>query len=106
MLAAMGMAVVGRAGTPQGSTAGILATEPDVVVLDVQLEGGSGLQVLRAVRSAAPAVAFIVFSHHSSAGFRRRYLAEGAWQFIDKATEFDQLALAVARAAEHITPFI
>ena len=39
------MTVVGQARTPQDSISGILAAYPDVVVLDVQLEGGSGLQV-------------------------------------------------------------
>lgn len=99
MLAAAGMAIVGRARTPQDSTSGIIASQPDVVVLDVQLAGGSGLQVLRAVRAAAPRVAFIVFSHHSGPAYRRRYLAEGALQFIDKSSEFDLLAQAIRQAA-------
>ena len=62
MLEAQAMDVVGHAPTPQDSIAGILAARPDVVVLDVQLEGGSGLQVLKAVRLAHPKVAFVVFS--------------------------------------------
>ena len=45
MLGASAMTVVGQARTPQDSISGILAAYPDVVVLDVQLEGGSGLQV-------------------------------------------------------------
>lgn len=90
--------VVGEAATPQACIDGILATAPDVVVLDVQLEGGTGLQVLRAVRQARPAIAFIVFSNNSSAPYRKRYLGEGASRFLDKSTEFDQLAGAVAGA--------
>ena len=99
LLAASGMSIVGRARTPAACVERILATQPDVVVLDVQLVGGTGLQVLRAVRSAAPGVAFIVFTHHSAPAYRRRYLVEGALQFIDKSAEFDQLARAVASAA-------
>src|SRR3989338_1648396 len=57
MLEASAMSVVGRAATPQDATDGILAASPDVVVLDVQLEGGSGLQVLRTVRHTAPDIA-------------------------------------------------
>ena len=98
------MAIVGQAETPQGSIDGILATVPDVVVLDVQLEGGSGLQVLRAVRQAAPEIAFVVFSNNAGPAYRKRYLREGAVRFLDKSTEFDQLARAVAKASQHAAP--
>jgi DNA-binding NarL/FixJ family response regulator len=92
------MNVVGQAETPQASIHGILAAHPDVVVLDVQLEGGSGLEVLRAVRQADPAIAFVVFSNNAGPAYRRRYLAEGAAAFLDKSTEFQQLAGAVSAA--------
>lgn len=99
LLAARAMDVVGEAATPQASIAGILAAQPDVVVLDVQLEGGTGLEVLRAVRQAEPGIAFVVFSNNSSAPYRKRYLGEGARRFLDKSSEFDQLAAAVADAS-------
>ena len=47
--------VVGEGTTAQACIQGILATRPDVVVLDVQLEQGTGLQVLRAGVPAAAA---------------------------------------------------
>lgn len=103
MLETSAMAVVGQAGTPQASIDGILSTAPDVVVLDVQLEGGQGLEVLRAIRQAAPAVAFVVFSSNSGPAYRKRYAAEGAKTFLDKSTEFDQLVQAVKSASEHAT---
>ena len=90
------MVVVGQASTPAGSIDGILSARPDVVVLDVQLEGGTGLEVLRAVRSAAPDIAIVVFSNTASPAYRKRYLSDGASGFLDKSTEFDQLAQAVA----------
>jgi DNA-binding NarL/FixJ family response regulator len=103
MLETSAMAIVGQAATPQASIDGILATSPDVVVLDVQLEGGQGLEVLRAIRQAAPIVAFVVFSSNSGPAYRKRYAAEGAAAFLDKSTEFDQLVRAVKSASEHVT---
>jgi len=94
------MDVVGEAGTPGHAIDGILALHPDVVVLDVQLAGGSGLEVLKAIRSADPKVAFVVFSNNATSVYRRRYLQEGAAGFLDKSTEFDQLPQAVASAGE------
>ena len=98
LLATADMAVVGEGATPDSCIAGILDSHPDVVVLDVQLEGGNGLQVLKAVRSADPGVAFVVFSNNAAPAYRKRYLGEGAVRFLDKSTEFDQLAQAVASA--------
>jgi DNA-binding NarL/FixJ family response regulator len=96
------MDVVGEAATPEGAIDQILALHPDVVVLDVQLEGGSGLQVLKAVRSADPNVAFVIFSNNATAGYRNRFLKEGAARFLDKSTEFDELPRAVASAGDRI----
>src|SRR6185369_8234455 len=102
MLGARGMSIVCHATTPADAIEGILVARPDVVVLDVQLEGGTGLQVLRAVRRQEPRIAFVVFSLHSAPGIRLHYFGEGAKCFIDKATEIDLLSTAIdhlARAA-------
>ena len=101
MLGASAMTVVGQAQTPQDSISGILAVSPDVVVLDVQLNGGSGLQVLRAIRHAAPSIAFVIFSNSSDPIYRKRYLCAGAEDFLDKTHQFDQLAKAVLKASQH-----
>jgi DNA-binding NarL/FixJ family response regulator len=98
LLAALAMDVVGQAETPQGSIEGIAASHPDVVVLDVQLEGGTGLEVLRSVRRSHPSIAFVVFSNNAQPAYRRRYLQEGATAFLDKSAEFQQLAGAVSAA--------
>lgn len=104
MLGASAMTIVGQAETPQGSIEGILACRPDVVVLDVQLDGGFGLEVLRAVQQSAPGIAFVVFSNNSGPAYRKRYLDEGASRFLDKSTEFDQLPQAVANASQQACP--
>ena len=98
MLHAARIEVVGEAATPSACIAGILAARPDVVVLDVQLEGGTGLEVLKAVRSARPDIAFVVFSNNAGPAYRRRYLAEGAVRFLDKTADFEELAPAIATA--------
>lgn len=103
MLGACGMVVVGEAASPEDCIAGILGTRPSVVVLDVQLAGGNGLQVLHAVRAAAPGIAFVVFSHSTAPGYRRRYLAEGAQAFLDKSIDCERIASAVFDAAQCAT---
>ncbi len=99
MLGAHGMHIVGEATTPADCTRQILATHPDVVVLDVQLEGGTGLQVLQAVRAVAPDITFVVFSNNAGPIYRKRFLGAGASGFLDKSADFADLADAVRRAA-------
>ena len=96
MLGAAGLAVVGEAASPQRSIDGILRTRPNVVVLDVQIDGGSGLDVLRAVRAADPAIPFVVFSNHAGPAYRKRYLGAGAADFLDKSSDMGRLAQVVA----------
>ena len=48
--------VVGDSGSAQDAVPRILELMPDVMVLDLQLQDGSGINVCRAVRSVAPTV--------------------------------------------------
>jgi len=45
----------------------------------------------------------VVFSSNSGPAYRKRYLHAGALRFLDKSSEFDQLAQAVVHAAQPAT---
>lgn len=93
LLAEIGNAdVVGECGTPDEAIAGILNENPDFVLLDYQLEGGTALDVLRAVCPRAPGIAFIVLTNHASPPYRRACLAAGARFFLDKSSEFGAIS--------------
>lgn len=98
LLEAQQIRIVGGAATPGDCIEAILREQPDVVVLDMQLEGGSGLEVLRAVRRIAPAIAFVVFSNHAQPPYVKRYLADGATSVLDKSLDFPRLPQAVEAA--------
>ena len=83
-----GVDVVGSAATPAAAIAGVLSARPDCVLLDYQLEGGTGLEVLRAVHPKAPEIVFVVLTNHVQPQYRRACLAAGARHFLDKSTEF------------------
>lgn len=59
---ASGLTVVGEAATAAEAIARIEATIPDVVVLDVRLPDGSGVDVCREVRSRHPEVAVLMLT--------------------------------------------
>ena len=78
----------------------ILADRPDVVLLDLRLDQGSGFDVLRAVHEAAPEVDVYVLTSFASEPYRRLARRFGARDFFDKSTEFERMRAAVcARAA-------
>jgi DNA-binding NarL/FixJ family response regulator len=74
----------------------ILATRPDAVVLDIHLKQGNGFDILRAVRKAAPEIAFYVLTNYPHEGYRQSAQRLGARGFFDKSTEFDRLRDALA----------
>jgi len=83
-----GVEIVGSAATPAEAIAGVLRARPDCVLLDYQLEGGTGLDVLRAVHPQAPEIVFVVLTNHTQPQYRRACLAAGADHFLDKSNEF------------------
>jgi two-component system response regulator DevR len=91
-----GVEVVGAAGSLDDATAGILRTHPDCVLLDYQIEGGTGVDVLRAVHSQSPKIEFIVLTNHATDQHRRACLAAGASFFFDKSSEFGAIRTAIA----------
>ena len=66
----------------------ILDGQPEVVVLDLQLHQGSGLNVLRALRKLSALPRVIVLTNHAYAQYVQQCMAAGADYFFDKATEF------------------
>jgi len=85
------VAIVGEAETAAAAIEGILRERPDVVVLDVQLVDGSGLEVLREIRRVDPDIVFIVFTGYPTPQYRKACMEMGAGYFLDKNTEFERV---------------
>jgi DNA-binding NarL/FixJ family response regulator len=87
-----GVSVVGETGSVRGAIDGVLASAADVLLLDLQLADGSGLDVLAAVRPQRPQLYVIVLSNFSnSKQYRDASLAAGADVVLDKTTEFGRV---------------
>lgn len=91
-----GVSVVGQADTPAEALEGILRTRPDSVVLDIQLIGGSGLDVLRKAHPQMPATVFIVLTNHPDLQYRRICMEAGAAYFFDKSSEIAKVREVIA----------
>ena len=76
-----GTTIVGHAATASDAIRDILATRPDLVVLDVQLAQGSGFDVLRALHAQAPELDVVMLTNYSADPYRQlaqRFGAGGA----------------------------
>ncbi len=94
-----GACVQGCASEAESAIREILATRPDVVVLDLKLAKGSGFDVLRAVHAEAPAIDFYMLSNFASEPYRRLAGKLGARDFFDKSSEFERVRDVIARRA-------
>jgi DNA-binding NarL/FixJ family response regulator len=68
-----------------------LATRPDVVILDLQLPSGCGLDVLETIRRTDLACVVMVLTSYNFPDLRRRCLDSGANHFLHKASEFERV---------------
>jgi len=80
-----GLEVIGQARDAHETLSAIRALKPDVVTLDVQMPGGSGIDVLKKIRQDDPALVVIMLTNHASTPYRKKCLQAGADFFVDKA---------------------
>jgi two-component system response regulator NreC len=81
--------------------------EPQVLVLDLGMPGGSSLQMIGQLRERAPATQIVVLTMEDSPVFAQRALAAGAVGFVVKDLADSELPTAVraaARGEEYISP--
>jgi len=83
------LAVVGQAASAQGAVDGILSSVPDCVLLDFHLDGGTAVDVLRAVRPQVESATVIVLTNYAYPQYRRLCAQLGANWFLDKSAHFD-----------------
>jgi DNA-binding NarL/FixJ family response regulator len=86
-----GVAIVGEAESVRGAVDGTLASAADVLLLDLQLADGSGLDVLAEVKPQRPALRVIVLTNFATQQFRQASLAAGSDVFLDKSQEFGRV---------------
>jgi DNA-binding NarL/FixJ family response regulator len=100
-----GAQIVAQADDPAAATAAISANEPDVVIVDLQLRGGtSGLTILKWLHEHRPNIAAIVLSNSAYPQMRKVCLELGAHLFLDKAREFGRLGAALRELAVRCPP--
>jgi DNA-binding NarL/FixJ family response regulator len=91
------LVVCGEVQTEREARAAIRALAPDVVIVDISLTQGDGLELVRDVHAQRPELPMLVLSMHDELIYGERLLAAGACGYIMKQAASDQLLVALRR---------
>jgi DNA-binding NarL/FixJ family response regulator len=92
--------VVGDAGCVERAVELIRQSEPDVVLVDVHMPDGGGVEVIRRIACEQPAVRFLALSVSDAAEDVIAVIRAGARGYVTKSISGEELAGAVARVAD------
>ncbi len=92
--------VVAEAGDVDTAVKAILQHQPQVVLLDVHLPGGGGLEVLKQVHGQNPDVKFLALSVSDAAEDVISVIRGGARGYVTKSIRGDELITAIRRVAD------
>lgn len=86
-----GFDVVGTASESEGAVQAISCKKPDIIILDIRLKRGSGIEVLKRIRTSSYQPIVIVFTHYPGLVFRKKKLMDGVRFLFDKATGVEDM---------------
>ncbi len=73
---------------------------PDVVILDLKMPGTSGLDILKAIKQFNPSIEVILLTGHGSEQCTAECESGGAFDYIMKPVEIDNLTVKIDMALE------
>ena len=84
--------LVGQATNAQEALEVVQRSKPDVVVLDIRMPGGNGIEALKMIRALEAPPVVIMLTAFPYPQYRTKCIEAGAAFFLDKAKEFDRVA--------------
>jgi DNA-binding NarL/FixJ family response regulator len=96
-----GFDVVGFAESADEAVKSISELQPDIVITDIQLKEGSGIDVVRKVRAFpyVPRPRIFVLTNYAFPEYKRQCTVAGADEFFDKSSEYDRFLSLMHEAA-------
>ncbi len=91
--------IVGQASNGIDAQAQVLATQPQVVVMDLSMPRMGGLEALRLLRLQTPGLPVILFTIHNDPFHVRCAIQNGACGYVLKEDTVDHLVCAIRAAA-------
>ena len=92
--------VVGKSGEFDEAIEMIKQKRPDIVLLDINLPGASGLDAVPLIRKFAPGSRIIAVSMHSQPAYAKKMLQLGARGYVTKNSSHEEMYAAIDAAMD------
>ena len=90
--------VVAEAGTAEEALVQVANHDPDVVILDIQLPGRSGLEACQEIRKKFPETQVVILTSHGGESYAEQALRAGAAGYVLKQVGNEELVRAIRAA--------
>lgn len=87
--------VCGEAATEEEALLLVKETSPDLVLVDISLKGGHGIEVIKQVKARYPAVKMLVVSGYQESLYAERALRAGALGYLNKQESNEKILEAI-----------
>jgi DNA-binding NarL/FixJ family response regulator len=92
--------VCGEAGDPAEAMRQVRETMPDVVIIDLSLKSGHGIELIEQIRAQYPSIRMLVSSVHDESLFAERVLRAGAAGYVNKQEATEKVIEAIRHVLE------
>ena len=104
LLESSGVEVVGEASTGAETVEAAEKLKPDVVLMDIRMPNGDGIETLSRLREDNPDMPVVMLSMYDNPTYVARSVTAGAVDYVLKGSSREQLLSAVTRAANRESP--
>ena len=94
------LAVCGEAEEAQAAMKAIAQTKPDILIVDISLNGPDGLELLKNLRASYPDLPVLILSMHDESIYAERALRARANGYIMKQEATEKVLVAIRRILE------
>ncbi len=95
------LTVCGEAEDAQAAIHSVAMTKPDILVVDISLNGPDGLDLLKDIRIRYPELPVLILSMHDESIYAERALRAGAQGYIMKQEATEKVLVALRRILSH-----
>ena len=93
----IGLNVCGEAASAQEAFAGVETAKPDIVLVDITLDGPNGIEFIKTAKEQYPEMLFLVHSMHDETLYAERALRAGARGYVMKQEAPEKVVAAIRR---------
>lgn len=99
LLTRPGIEVIGEGESGNAAIEAARTLNPDVMLLDIRMKDGDGLQALPQIKAVSPCTSVIMLTTYANPGYLARAISSGASGYLSKETNPEQIVRAVMAAS-------